>query len=126
MRSNESIFLKISKRSLSTTTSCIFPLLIFFAGCGVPSDEHLIVSSADSDDAEQEALLVVEVRWISLEGGFYGLVAEDGTRYLPVNLPEEFRKDGFKIKIRGKIRNDVATIYIWGTPFEIIQIEVLD
>jgi hypothetical protein len=126
MLSSGSIFFEIYERSLSTATFCIFSLLILFAGCGGPSDKHLIVSSADSDDAKQEALFVVEVRWISLEGGFYGLVAEDGRRYLPVNLPEEYKKDGLKIRVRGKIKTDVATIYMWGTPLEIMEIEVLD
>lgn len=126
MHNSGSIFFEIYERSLSTVTFCIFSLLVLIAGCGVHSDEHLIVSSADSKDAEQEALLVVEVRWISLEGGFCGLVAEDGARYLPVNLPEEYKKDGLKIKVRGKIRTNVATVYMWGTPLEIIEIEVLD
>ena len=126
MRNSGSIFFEIYERSLSTAIFCIFSLLILFAGCGGPSDEHLIVSSADFEDEQQEALLVVEVRWISLEGGFYGLVAEDGARYLPVNLPEEYKKDGLKIKVRGKVKTDVATIYMWGTPLEITEIEVLD
>ena len=83
------------------------------ASCGGASDEHFIVRSANSKDAKQEALVVVEVRWISLEGAFYGLVAEDGARYLPVNLPEEYKKDGLKIKVRGKIKADVANIHMW-------------
>lgn len=70
MHNSGSIFFEIYDRSLSTATFCIFSLLIFFADCGGHSDEHLIVRSADSDDAKQEAFFVVELRWISLEGGF--------------------------------------------------------
>ncbi|VAX34664.1 hypothetical protein MNBD_NITROSPIRAE03-1102, partial [hydrothermal vent metagenome] len=36
---------------------------------------------------------LAEVKWIPLEGGFYGLVAKDGRRFLPLNLPPEFRHD---------------------------------
>ncbi|MEC4686220.1 MAG: hypothetical protein VST71_10870 [Nitrospirota bacterium] len=66
---------------------------------------------------------LAEVRWIPLEGGFYGLVAKDGRRFLPVNLPPEFRQDGLDVWVRGKPA-DVATIQMWGTPFEIYEIKV--
>ena len=27
--------------------------------------------------------------YVNLEGGFWGFIADDGTRYVPVNLPED-------------------------------------
>ena len=31
-------------------------------------------------------------------GGFYGIVADDGERYLPADLPQEFRADGLRVR----------------------------
>jgi len=102
----------------------IISILFLAIACGSFSLGSALAESADLNNAENEISFVAEVSWISLEGGFYGLVAEDGGKFLPLNLPEEFRKDGLKIKVRGKIRRDVATIYMWGTPLEILEIEI--
>ncbi len=62
------------------------------------------------------------VQYIDLEGGFYGIVADDGTRYLPLNLPEEFSEDGLAVEFTGYLREDVVSIQQWGTPLEITEI----
>lgn len=62
------------------------------------------------------------VQFIDLEGGFYGIVTDDGIQYLPLNLPEEFSEDGLAIEFTGYLREDVATIQQWGTPLELTEI----
>ncbi|RLF14913.1 MAG: hypothetical protein DRN06_06425, partial [Thermoprotei archaeon] len=62
------------------------------------------------------------VKHIPLEGGFYGIVAEGGRRYLPLNLPQEFKRDGLKVRFEGRVKREVGTIYMWGTPLEIVRI----
>jgi hypothetical protein len=63
------------------------------------------------------------VTYISLEGGFYGIVDDGGVEYLPLNLEEEFQKDGLKVEFEAIIKNDVATIQQWGIPVEITSIQ---
>ena len=63
------------------------------------------------------------IKYLPLEGGFYGIVTEKGERYLPLNLPEEFKKDGLKVWFKAKLRKDVATIYAWGKLVEILEIQ---
>lgn len=84
---------------------------------------HERPGSNNPDNAGEEVSLVAEVRWIPLEGGFYGLLTQDGRRFLPINLPDEFRKDGLRVTVKGRIK-EVATIYMWGKPFEVHKIEV--
>ncbi len=60
------------------------------------------------------------VHYISLEGGFYGIVGDDGKNYDPVNLPAEFQKDQLKVKFEGRILKDRVSFHMWG---EIIEIE---
>ncbi len=62
------------------------------------------------------------ITYVDLEGGFYGIVADDGSRYLPLNLPEEYRLDGLRITFVGELKGDTATIQQWGTPVEIIAV----
>lgn len=62
------------------------------------------------------------VTYIDLEGGFYGIVADDGTHYLPLDLDPAFAQDG--LRVRFTLRPvDVATIQQWGTPAEVVSIE---
>ncbi len=62
------------------------------------------------------------VTYVDLEGGFYGIVADDGERYLPENLPEDYRQDGLRVTFDADIVNDTATIQQWGTPIEIVSV----
>ena len=112
-------------RKLPPAIFLILLFLVLSAICVSPSNRHILNELANSANSPQEIGFIAEVRWISLEGGFYGLVAEDGRKFLPLNLPEGCGKDGLKIKVRGNIRRDVATIYMWGTPLEIMEIEMV-
>ena len=62
------------------------------------------------------------IKYIQLEGGFYGIVTEKGGKYLPVNLKEEFKKDGLRIWFKARPKK-VATIQMWGKPIEILEIQ---
>ncbi|HDD45030.1 MAG TPA: hypothetical protein ENG63_09270 [Candidatus Desulfofervidus auxilii] len=60
------------------------------------------------------------IKYLSLEGGFYGIETEKGEKYLPLNLPEEFKKDGLKVWFKAKLKK-VAAIQMWGKPIEILE-----
>jgi len=63
------------------------------------------------------------VRYIPLEGGFFGIIGDDGQRYDPLeSLPEEFRVDGKRVSFSAKQR-DGYTTHMWGTAITIISIE---
>jgi hypothetical protein len=55
------------------------------------------------------------VTWVPLEGGFYGIIGDDGTQYDPLNLPEEYSVDGFRIGFTAIEEQNVASIHMWGT-----------
>lgn len=62
------------------------------------------------------------VQYVELEGGFYGLVANDSTRYQPQNLAETYRKDGLRVRFRAVTIDSVMTTQMWGQPIEILDI----
>jgi heat shock protein HslJ len=59
------------------------------------------------------------VRFIELEGGFFGIITPAGDNYLPLNLPEEFQVDGLQVAFTAREVPDAATIAMWGTPIRI-------
>jgi hypothetical protein len=59
------------------------------------------------------------------EGGFYGIVADNGERYDPLNLPPDFNEDGLRVKFEGVIQPDVASFHMWGKVIELTKIERL-
>ena len=63
------------------------------------------------------------IRYIPLEGGFYGIITDDEKKYLPLNLPEKYKHDGLRVWFKAKLRKDATTIYMWRKPIEILKIK---
>ena len=61
-----------------------------------------------------------------LEGGFYGLVGDTGERYDPVNLKDEFKSDGLRIRFEAKVLRNHIGVRMWGRLVEILEMERLD
>ncbi len=61
--------------------------------------------------------------YVELEGGFFGIIADSGERYFPLNLDQQYKVKDLRVRIEGKIRRNVMTTTMWGTPFEILKIE---
>ena len=104
-------------------------LFLTVAGCSThpPPDEGASSLSTPASDepmhAEQEKRGVGTITYLDLEGGFYGLVADDGARYDPLNLEEAYREDRLRVRFRVRIKSDVMTIRMWGTPVEVVEME---
>ena len=63
------------------------------------------------------------VESIELEGGFYGIVADDGEHYDPLSsLPQEYAVDGLRVYFSVRICEDCASFHMWGYIVEIISI----
>ena len=60
------------------------------------------------------------VVYMDLEGGFYGIIADDGARYLPDLLPASCKVDGIRVKFTGMEKSGEASIYMWGTSLRIL------
>lgn len=63
------------------------------------------------------------IKLINLEGEFYGIIGDDGKNYEPINLSDEFKKDGLRVRFQVKLTEDIASTHLWGTPVKIIKIE---
>lgn len=61
----------------------------------------------------------------NIEGGFYGIIGDDGRKYQPTNLPRKFKKDGLTIKFDAKIKDNGMSTFQWGTIVELTNVEEL-
>lgn len=64
------------------------------------------------------------VVYVPLEGGFFGILGDNGVQYEPVNLPEEFRVDGLRVVFVAE-HVEGASIFMWGELIRLIEIEAL-
>jgi hypothetical protein len=62
---------------------------------------------------------------VDLEGGFFGIVTDEGEDLYPVDLPDAFKKDGTKIRFAAESAA-VFTMHMWGRPVTVRDIERLD
>ena len=91
----------------------------------------------DSNGSDQNHSLMTETPAISsadvfeitgtvvyrdLEGGFYAIDTENGSKYDPMNLPDSFKKDGLKVKVKARLRTDVMGSHMYGSIIEIKDI----
>lgn len=65
-----------------------------------------------------------KVVYLSFEGGAYGIIDQSGKKYLPINMPNQLKKDGAEVKCSVRPA-DVASMVMWGEPVYIYSFETL-
>ena len=69
--------------------------------------------------------IIGTARYFDFEGGFWGIESQDGAKYTPVNMPEQLKLDGAKVKIHAEILQDAFSLSMWGESIRIIGFETL-
>lgn len=102
---------------------------LLLGGCAAEKQPEGDEPSPSSDTVSQSTVpddSIIQatgtVRYVDLEGGFYGLVDEAGTKYDPRTLPERLRVDGLSVRFR-VVEEDVMTTRMWGSPVKVLSIE---
>jgi hypothetical protein len=65
------------------------------------------------------------VKYLSFEGGFYGIVGDDSKQYGPLNLSPEFRVDSLLIRFTALVTDRVVSFRMWGYIVKLVWIERL-
>lgn len=84
-------------------------LFLFLVGC---EDDLQTVSNAGT------------IRYLSLEGGFYGIITDTNENYLPENLSSTFKTDSLRIMFEGYVTDKPTTVQ-WGRTIFITKIKRL-
>jgi hypothetical protein len=65
------------------------------------------------------------IRFLDLEGGFYGIVADDSSRYDPGELDPRLRRDGLRVRFDLRRVEGAMSIRQWGTIVTVVRIDSL-
>jgi heat shock protein HslJ len=85
-------------------------------------NQDVLIFQARDDDY---VAFVGTVKWQVLESGFYAIDADDGQKYEPINLPAEYQVNGLRVRVAARELDDMASINMYGTIIEIINISRL-
>jgi hypothetical protein len=99
---------------MNKVSSLIIPLVLVVAmimgsGCDVRGED--VISGTGT------------IKYVNLEGGFYGIISDDQEYFDPISLIPKFQEDGLPIRFEAKIREDVTNIHMWGTVIELTSIK---
>ena len=70
-------------------------------------------------------LIKGKVVFQNLGMGFWGIIDNRGNEWRPVNMPEQLKKPGAEVSLRIKEVNEDASMFMWGTPVEIVGFHTL-
>lgn len=65
------------------------------------------------------------VRFITLEGGFYALYADDGRVFTPTNLAKEYQQDGLLVSVKGQILTDMMSFQQHGKMLQVKSVKII-
>jgi len=65
------------------------------------------------------------VRYLSFEGGFWGIESDDGAHYDVGSVPREFQVDGLRVRFSVNLAHDTLSYHMWGQVAELVSIEKL-
>lgn len=105
---------------------------VFFMIAGMVVTALPACTTASTTTAEDEDNCVdcIEgdgtVRYSSVEGGFWYIEADDGAKYDPYGIPEEFAKDGLRVHFVVRPQPDRMGFHMLGTIVELVEIHALD
>jgi hypothetical protein len=102
---------------------CGWLLLLLLAGCG-PAFSSPEPEPNKSAMKQERISFTGKIVFVPLEGGFYGIVGDDGQQYDPANLPEAFRQDGLRVEAEAIPLRGVIGYRMWGRKIELLSIEV--
>ena len=81
--------------------------------------------SAPAENSENKISTTGTVRFQELEGGFWGIIADDGSKYDPMGLDAKFQKDGLRVRFEASPETDMMSTRMWGTMINLSHIEVV-
>jgi len=94
-------------------TAAAFALLLV----GMPGCDGLPIIGSDDTFSD-----VGTVRFTTIEGGCWSIeTAKDG--FQPINLPDEFKVDGLRVRFEAEVRDDLTSACQIGPLIELISIE---
>lgn len=103
----------------------------FISACTAKS-EQIVTPKLDSPamtepstavPSENQISTTGTVRFQEMEGGFWGIVADDGRKFDPMGLDAKFQKEGLRVRFKATPDPDRMSTHMWGTIVNLTHIE---
>jgi hypothetical protein len=91
---------------------------------GIVSLADLVLLAHANNDGQAEIDEKGTVRYLGFEGGFFGIVGDDGQHYDPLDMPQQFRVDGLRVQFRANFTH-LVSYHMWGYVVRLVSIERL-
>ena len=62
-----------------------------------------------------------KIEYQDLGTGFWGIIADDGGKYRPMNLPEDLEKEGLHVSITAEEHKNAISLFMWGKTVKILD-----
>jgi len=108
---------------LSTLIHCLLTVLALTLTSCEPSQPDPGQTASPKQNSSDLIDITGTVKYIDLEGGFYGIVGPDGTHYEVVGLKKTFQIDGLKVRFRAEELHGISSAQQWGLIVKITHIE---
>ena len=63
------------------------------------------------------------IQYQDISTGFWGVIDEQGRKWRPICLSEDRKVNGKKVKMKIKPLQVEASIFMWGEPMEVVEVE---
>lgn len=114
-----------------TASKCgelVFAASLLCAGAGFVTSATVVADGeppalVESGSVDKIITFEGRIERMELEGGFWGVVTDDGQRLDPGSLPQSVQVEGLRVQGRAQPLTDIMTIRMWGTPVKLLEIK---
>jgi hypothetical protein len=106
-------------------TSKLWFLLMIVGAAFLVTGTYALLAQSPEPAQKGEVQGTGTVRYLSFEGGFWGIVSDDGMHYDVGSLPQEFQIDGLRVRFSLNIKHDAISFHMWGQIAQLVSIERL-
>jgi hypothetical protein len=96
--------------------------LVACGGSGAAGEAEWVTPVPAAEEAGSAISIAGVVTHVDLEGGYFAIRGEDGVTYDPTNLPPAFQKDGLKVEVEARRRDDMMGVHQGGPIVQIVRI----
>lgn len=61
------------------------------------------------------------VKYQDIGTGCWGIIDDSGNEWRVVNMPEQLKIDGKKVKVKAKASKEEFSTFMWGEPIEVVS-----
>ncbi len=72
-------------------------------------------------EMENKSFTHCTVRFINLNGGFWGVIDDEGRQWRPLEIPRELQRDGLSVMVRFVVAKEDFSVFMWGQPVQIME-----